>query len=137
LGIPYVITLTDFFLMCPKYTLVRSNGSLCFGPETGLACGQHCSELPADKIPKRLAIAREFLTDAHVVAAPSRFLAETFQREFRDLKLKLIPYGLSLDTLMPNLRRYKRGDRVVFGYAGSLNPHKGVHILIEAFKSLR
>src|SRR5262245_57093713 len=35
LGIPYVITLTDFFMMCPKYTLIRSNGSLCFGPESG------------------------------------------------------------------------------------------------------
>src|SRR5689334_6482406 len=33
LGIPHVITLTDFFLMCPKYTLLRSDGSLCYGPE--------------------------------------------------------------------------------------------------------
>src|SRR5262249_45896496 len=48
LKIPYVITLTDFFLMCPKYTLVRSNGSLCSGPESGVACTQHCPELPND-----------------------------------------------------------------------------------------
>ena len=82
LGIPYVMTLTDFFLMCPKYTLIRSDGSLCFGPESGTACRRHCSELPTERIPKRLASAREFLVEADAIAAPSRFLAETFKKEF-------------------------------------------------------
>src|SRR5262249_52866591 len=132
LRIPYVVTLTDFFMMCPKYNLIRSNGSLCNGPELGLACRQYCTELPAEKIPKRLATAREFLRKANAITAPSRFLTQTFQREFGDVQFKIVPYGLSLDTLTRNLRRYKRGDRIVFCYAGSLNPHKGVHILVDA-----
>jgi len=137
LNIPYVVTLTDFFLMCPKYILVRSNGSLCSGPESGLACTQHCPELPNDRIPKRLVEAQALLAQANAVAAPSQFLAKTFQREFPGLQPILIRHGMSFHNLKSNSRRYQHGDRIVFGYAGSLNTHKGVHILIEAFMSAR
>jgi glycosyltransferase involved in cell wall biosynthesis len=136
LDIPYVITLTDFFMICPKFTLIRSNGSLCGGPESSLACTRYCPELLTNNIPKRLAAAREFLSGAKVIAVPSRFVAQTFQKEFGDLNFELIRHGLSVETLTCNVRRYQRGDVLVFCYAGSLNPHKGVHVLIEAFMAV-
>ena len=137
LGIPCVVTLNDFFMMCPKQTLVRSDGSLCGGPESGRACGEYCSELPVEAIPKRLAAARDFLTKAKTVAAPSCFLAAIHQREFGPITIKPVRNGLPLDTLECNMRRYERGDSVVFCYAGPLDSHQGVHILIEAFMSVR
>jgi glycosyltransferase involved in cell wall biosynthesis len=66
--------------------------------------------------------------------APSRFLAD-----------KMVAYGLPADRVVhsPNgmrtdLLRIERrpSNRIRVGYVGSLAPHKGVHILIEAFTRL-
>src|SRR5215510_14075192 len=45
LKIPYIITLTDFFLLCPKSNLMTSQDSLCSGPQAGAACRDFCTEL--------------------------------------------------------------------------------------------
>jgi glycosyltransferase involved in cell wall biosynthesis len=37
-GIPIVITLTDYWFLCPRVNLVRSNGSLCDGQVTAAQC---------------------------------------------------------------------------------------------------
>jgi glycosyltransferase involved in cell wall biosynthesis len=37
-GIPIVFTLTDFWLICPKISLVRGNGTLCDGRTTSWEC---------------------------------------------------------------------------------------------------
>jgi glycosyltransferase involved in cell wall biosynthesis len=36
--IPVVLTLTDFWFLCPRHTLWRSDGQLCPGPESPLTC---------------------------------------------------------------------------------------------------
>ena len=39
LGIPVVVNLMDFWALCPRYTLLRSDGVLCDGPpDNGLGC---------------------------------------------------------------------------------------------------
>jgi glycosyltransferase involved in cell wall biosynthesis len=38
LDIPTIVTLTDFWFLCPRITLWRSNDSLCDGPEGALKC---------------------------------------------------------------------------------------------------
>ena len=38
IGIPYLMTLTDFFMICPKYILAPDDHSLCSGPQGGKAC---------------------------------------------------------------------------------------------------
>jgi glycosyltransferase involved in cell wall biosynthesis len=37
-GVPYVVTLCDFWFVCPRHTLLKWDGSLCSGPEHRLAC---------------------------------------------------------------------------------------------------
>src|SRR4030095_145748 len=136
LSIPYIVTLTDFFLVCPKVNLVTSENALCAGPENGGACRKMCPELPSDYVARRLKAAKEILFSANLIVAPSRFLAGIFKREFRELEVKIISHGLNFNQLKPNEKRYTRDDRVVFCYAGSFNPHKGTHVLIEAFRRL-
>ncbi len=133
-GIPYLLTLTDFFLLCPKFTLMTSSNSLCAGPEHGSACNQLCGEIPNAAIRRRLEIASEFLRQAHRVIAPSRFLGEMFRKEHGDLNLREIGYGISYSRIRRNLRRYQPGDKLTFFYGGSFIRHKGVHILAQAFK---
>lgn len=37
-GIPTLLTLTDFWFLCPRHTLLRGDGSLCEGPESAVGC---------------------------------------------------------------------------------------------------
>ena len=137
LGIPYILTLTDFFLACPKVNLVPSRQPLCSGPEQGEACGRLCPELQSDYIDQRLESAKNILFNARTLVAPSAFVAGVFTREFPGLAVKVIHHGLSFERLKRNQRTYPNGDRIVFCYAGSFNPHKGVHLLVETFKAMR
>jgi glycosyltransferase involved in cell wall biosynthesis len=71
-----------------------------------------------------------------MLVAPSAFVAGVFMGEFPGLAVKVVHHGLSFERLKRNQRTYANGDRIVFCYAGSFNPHKGTHVLVEAFKRL-
>ena len=137
LDIPYILTLTDFFLACPKVNLVPSRQPLCSGPEQGQACTKLCPELQSNYIDQRLECARDILFNAQMLVAPSEFVAGVFTREFPGLVVKVVHHGLSFERLKRNQRTYASGDRLVFCYAGSFNPHKGIHLLIDAFKGIQ
>jgi glycosyltransferase involved in cell wall biosynthesis len=135
-SIPYLLTLTDFFLICPKYILSSSKGSLCAGPEGAKACFNLCPELPQVFLTQRLEAARDILMNAKRVISPSYFLASIFKKEYEDLDVKVINHGLSYSKIRENRKTYKKGDRLVFCYAGSLTRHKGIHVVIDAFKKI-
>ncbi len=134
MGIPYILSLTDFFLICPKYTLITSEDTLCRGPQGGSLCQKLCPELPADMIKNRLQQARDMLYQADVVTCLTQFQADIVQEEFPDLKIKVINPGLRYSHLENNMRQYKSGDALTIVFAGSFTLHKGVHTLIEAVK---
>ena len=136
LTLPYILTLTDFWLLCPKIFLQTSSGNLCAGPEGGDVCGRLCPELPSNFVRRRLEITRELLFGASAVISPSRFLAALFKKEFPELKISLIRHGIDSGSLRRNTSTYGKGDRIVFGYTGGLAPHKGVHLLLKAFREL-
>lgn len=137
LALPYILTLTDFWFICPKIFLQTSAGNLCTGPEGGEACRKLCPELPSKFISQRLKGAREILFGAKAVISPSRFLAALFKKEFPELKISTIRHGMESGSLKMNMKSYRSGDRIVFGYTGGLAPHKGVHLLVKAFRELR
>lgn len=136
-GIPYLLTLTDFFLLCPKCILMTSSQNLCAGPEGGTACGELCPEFPNSAIRNRIQVAGDFLRNAHRVIAPSKFLSEMFRKEYGDLNARLIGYGINYSKIRRNQKLYNAGDKLTFFYGGSFTRHKGVHILAKAFKDVR
>lgn len=136
LGVPYVITLTDFWMMCPKINLQTSSGNLCAGPDGGNACARFCPELDHGTTERRLQSAKVMLNGAEAVTAPSQFVASMFRNEFEGIKVRVIPHGIDQRRLRQKKKRYRPGDKIVFAYAGGLAPHKGVHILLQAFRQL-
>ena len=136
MNIPYVFTLTDFFMMCPKVVLTTTNGGLCAGPQNGAACRKHCSELPDTLVRSRLQSAAEHLAKAKAIVAPSQFVASNFEREFPGLQVDVIPHGIPLARVIKNKRTYAAGDALTIGYVGSLVPHKGVEVLLQAFSGI-
>jgi glycosyltransferase involved in cell wall biosynthesis len=134
LKIPYMLTLTDFWYICPRFTFVNSKGVLCLGPENGQKCAKNCPEFGTGYIVNRLKSAKKILTGAQRIISPSNFLADNFRKEFSDLEIQVINHGMRSNNIHTNKRVYKSGDEVVFGFAAFFSPLKGLHILIEALK---
>ena len=136
MGIPYVLTLTDFHLLCPKILLMPTNDTLCTGPEGGEACAKFCSELPSSFIKQRLALSTKILQNAKQVVAPTKFVAGVFQREIPGINVIVNNHGVKQSNLRPNGKVYGDGDEVTFGFIGNQTVHKGPHLLVKAFSEL-
>jgi glycosyltransferase involved in cell wall biosynthesis len=136
LGIPYIITLTDFWTICPKINLRTSRESLCTGPEGGQACTQLCTELGQELVTARLSRTRRILGQAKAVTCPSRLVARLIGKEFSDIQATVVPHGLALGKFYPKERQYSETSRLTFAYCGGLAAHKGVHVLIEAVRAV-
>ncbi|MFN2431368.1 MAG: glycosyltransferase [Gemmatimonadota bacterium] len=136
-SVPYVVTVTDFFLPCYRIDLVRVDGSPCEGPRAGAECQRHClvAGLSREYLWARARRAEDLLHSAAAVVAPSRFVASVFQEEYPDLEVRVVPHGVDQAEIVPRAPREADG-RLVVGYLGSLLPHKGVDVLIRAFRQV-
>ena len=137
MGVPYIITLTDFWLICPRVNLVNLRDDLCAGPEGAKTCKNLCPDLPYHLVVERLGIARGILEGAQKVISPSKFLADIFKKELENIDITVINHGMSNGEIKQNNRKYEKGDKLIFCYAGTLDLHKGIHILIDAFKKVK
>jgi len=132
-NIPYIITLTDFFLLCPKVILAPDNNSLCSGPKNGTACKVLCKEFDEVFIQKRLHESHRILSNSKFIISPSNFVALKFKQEFDNVDVRIINHGIRFKNIQQNNNVYAKGNKLTFGYAGNLAYHKGVHILLKAF----
>ena len=133
MNIPYILTLTDYWLICQKVILLRAQGDLCRGQGGEEACRRFCPDLHAGTFSGRHDRARALLTTARKIVAPSHFLRDIFVDALGPMDISVINHGLSYGIITANVKRYQKDDAVVFCYAGSLTEHKGVHVLIRAF----
>ena len=162
--LPTMLTLHDYWFICPRHNLLRSDGTLCDPiPADPMGCAwcrfaerdgvrkinlysgglleyimrsvglERQRELYADRR-RRLAAAIRW---ADVVISLSKFLA----RRVRDTlgegawEIKVSRCGLDLSRFA-HLKR-NSSPKVRIGYIGQIAPHKGVHLLCEAFRRLR
>jgi glycosyltransferase involved in cell wall biosynthesis len=136
LNIPYILTLTDFHLICPKIILAPNPGTLCLGPARGVNCYTLCSELPKDFIDERQSFSTLMIQNASAVVSPSKFLAGIFKNEVDDINIIINNHGIRQTNIKSHNQVYQTGDAIRFGYIGNLTFHKGVHVLLRAFIEL-
>ncbi len=158
-GIPRVVSLMDFWFICPRITLLRTNGELSTLPIEPARCAQCLAE---DKrrfrwmgrlaprlasaywarqrhAASKIAVRRDFLLDAlrsaDAVITHSRFLREMFiQIGLPPAKVLASRQGVAPREL-PDRRSPKRESSALrVGYLGQIAPHKGVHVLVEALR---
>lgn len=148
-----VVNLMDFWYLCPRFTLLRSDGGLCEGPPDGgngciecehpeLAGVEPATDSAADDPPSRLRalldrqrIQRENLAAADAVIAPSRFLARMFEKNGLPAdRMTVVPYGLEPDRIVPIAAERPRTPLRV-GFCGVLSPWKAPHLLVDAVRS--
>lgn len=131
LQLPTVVHLHDYYYLCAQVVMVRANGELCPTAANGDACLEFC------RVPKahsRLEWARGALAAAAAVISPSRFLIDVLQAEgFVARSWHHIPYGIDYASFEDRLAA-PDGDELRCGFMGTLLPHKGPHVAIEALR---
>jgi glycosyltransferase involved in cell wall biosynthesis len=120
--IPVVHTLRDYFLLCPRTTLQRSDGSYCQNEPLP------CRILKSGKLPATECV------DA--VTAPSNFVLQRHLNEgaFPNASAEVVPNAC--EGIVDDLPD-RTGSGVLRGlYLGQLDHHKGVGLLLEALGEL-
>jgi glycosyltransferase involved in cell wall biosynthesis len=149
-GIPVVVTLHDFWFLCPLVHLPATVRHLP-GRFWGASCFWH-TELtgirPALSLVRRKrlhgAIAKHLrrprrmraeLDVANLVIAPSEFVRDRYTAfTGRPSRIKVVPLGVEHSKPADGLGRLH--EVMYFGYLGPLLPGKGADLLVRAFRGL-
>jgi len=164
--LPVVLTLTDFWFLCPRITLVRSDGSLCPSSVDPVACVLCLRKQKRRyRLPDRLsgglvgralglawrksndalvAAVRErgtyllsLLDTIDVVISPSQFLKQLFESQgVSPRRFLYMRQGLDISDWV-KAAPSNPGPSLRVGYIGQIAEHKGVDVLVKAFRRLR
>jgi glycosyltransferase involved in cell wall biosynthesis len=160
LQIPTVLTLTDFWFLCPRITLLRSNGQLCSPPFAPVTCARCLGEeqrryrVPGRLVPglmdlfwrrqtdriaqvqARMSLLDETLSCVDAMISPSQFLRNLFiEAGVPPEKVLFSRQGRDFDLASKDLIK-RPADHLRVGYMGQIAPHKGVHTLFDAVRML-
>lgn len=161
LQIPTVLTLTDFWFLCPRITLLRSNGRLCVPPFDAVTCARCLGEekrryrIPGRIVPALMDVLwrgqqnrvaqiqarRTFLAETldrvDAIISPSRFLRNLYiEAGLGGERIVFSRQGRDFPNLTPDLLEKTSAARLRVGYIGQIAPHKGAHTLFEAVQRL-
>lgn len=151
-NIPYVITLWDYWFICPNAQLfTNTDRQICAGPAAdfsncgrcllargGLPAPQMLGKITGRIVANRSQRLRPILDQAHRLIAPTHFVKNEFMRAGmiqHPEKCVVLPHGVEFPAeIDPSHPQEDSGFRVA--YIGGLSEQKGVHVLIEAFNRL-
>ena len=139
INLPYLVTLTDFFLPCFRINRINLDGQLCDGPEQGTRCAQDCLVGPwnSASLQQRYQMTCAFLNGAAVRICPSDYVAHFFRQAFDRLDFTVLPHGVDLVAAAATVAVEKSyPETIVLGYVGGIVPQKGLDILLSAFKKV-
>lgn len=133
-NIPIILSLTDFWLMCPKGIAVKQNGELCYFSENGTRCVRECyGNLWKDRLIKRFNEANEIFKAVDCVVTATNFLKQILEINNLTANIKIVRFGTDYSNIRRNLKEYSEKSEITLGFLSTLTPHKGAHILLEAF----
>lgn len=122
LDLPLIFTAHDYSLICPRANLLHGSGEICNSPSKFCVLYNRIQKYLVDNKPD-------------LVTAPSQFVIDKLKEVglFKGVKTIKVPLGIELS----DEKAEKRYDVIDILYVGALSRHKGVHILINAFKELK
>jgi GT2 family glycosyltransferase/glycosyltransferase involved in cell wall biosynthesis len=149
-GIPILYQVQDWWAPCARANLLDAHRRLCSGPGAGKcsACLPLTGLPPAPLLNRalytyRAAAMRRALRKADAFVMGSRFIHQSYLdlgylRGLRpEAQVHVIPYGVEIppDGAPPHPPR-TAGAPLRFGLIGSIQPHKGVHVAVAAFRDI-
>lgn len=139
LGLKVIFMLTDYFMMCPMGIMLRTDNTLCDGPAEGINCMKYCfTNVSKERVEKRFSDSRLLLSHCDILLSPSKFLVGMFDyTDFIQMsKFTLCRHGFDYSKKKQFIKD-KKNNATIFGYIGTIQYHKGVHIMVEAFKKIK
>jgi glycosyltransferase involved in cell wall biosynthesis len=159
--IPTVLSLTDFWFLCKRISMLRSDGKVSTLPIDPFQCARCMAEdqrryrLPGRIAPKlmefywkqqkgkaqvfqnRLNFLIDSLQQVDAIISPSEFLRDTYIQAGVDPgRIIYSRQGRDFPDLDAGLLEKPSADVLRVGYVGQISWHKGVHVLLEAFARL-
>lgn len=134
IGIPVVLTLTDYWLLCPRGRFYKPDYSLCNEPEKGAKCIRECGVNTT--ILKRYEDAKELFDIVDVLISPSRFLIEGYRSNGWVRDIIHINHGVDYRHVKPDSALKRNNGTISFGYTGVVTRFKGVDLLLKAFSEV-
>ena len=141
LGAAVVVSLHDFYFVCGRIHLQKSNGNLCDGPDEGRECARMCFTESSANGPVRwglrTAYFRTILKDADAIVAYSEFVGNYFQRFVGDGRpIHVLANGVSVAPAFSDtpIEGYSSERSFTIAYCGMVAKHKGPHTILEALK---
>ncbi|HYG64147.1 MAG TPA: glycosyltransferase, partial [Thermoanaerobaculia bacterium] len=144
--VPVVYQVQDWWAPCARVNLFDAWRRLCSGPGIGKcsACRPLTGVPPAPVLNRllyshRLSQFRKLLGIPEAFVMGSRFILDSYlELGFldKDSLVFVIPYGVELGPI-PDARPARTpGAPLRFGLIGSILPHKGIHVAVEAFAGI-
>ena len=142
-NIPVLLFLHDFYFMCHRLHLLKPDGQICHSPKNENYCIDCIStaypSLTVDEIRRlgkeRYGYVDNLLSKIDYIVAPSQFVKKKFQSTYLGIS-NIIVSPLGMDLSFKNSFNKKYDEKFRFGYIGGIYRHKGIELLINAFKSL-
>lgn len=147
-GIPFVVTLHDYWWVCANAQLITNDSQqLCDGPDRFVNCGRcalaragqsglaWAAPVLAPPLAWRNRLLRRTLDRAAALIAPSRFVADWHRpRLAEDSPIHVVPHGIvaPADAPVPG----PKSPITRFVYLGGLDWQKGVHVILEAMRGV-
>ncbi len=142
-GIPSVLSLHDYWMICPRGQMWHREGSACDRVEA-----QRCADCLQPGFGSLLQgpedLRQHYASTLTSLALPAQLVIPSAKAipPFADLGLPperflVVENGVDCRALSPLAPpRPKDGEALRIGYLGSLIPSKGLHVLLEAFSHL-
>ncbi|HYN90249.1 MAG TPA: glycosyltransferase family 4 protein [Ardenticatenaceae bacterium] len=150
-GVPFVVTLWDFWWFCANAQLLTNfSQEVCEGPRAFINCA-HCVVARAGHPELRLAspvlagplawrnqLLRRGLQAARRLIAPTEFVRRLYVEHGAPAE-GLVTLAPGTEYPPPELCRAERpaGAPLRFVYVGGLSWQKGIHVVVEAFEGVR
>ena len=123
-GIPVIVSIHDYYFLCPDYTLQH-----CPGVHSCDSCFPERFKGPAEYQRLRRVLLGGSLRKAAAIVAPSHAAANLVREVYPDLNIRIIPHGI---RDLPNIAR-QPSSKVRFGMIGHVAPIKGIEVILKAW----
>jgi glycosyltransferase involved in cell wall biosynthesis/GT2 family glycosyltransferase len=144
LGIPIVLQIQDWWFLCARVNLYDRDGNRCSGPSPAKCarCATLTAIAPASVTNRllhyaRRSAARSAIRACDVYVAGSQAIRDDYVRAGvipASKTFHVVSYGVSI-AAPPEPRAAARRP-IRFGYVGSIGPHKGIHVAVEAMRAI-
>jgi len=144
LGIPIVLQIQDWWFLCARVNLFDRDGNRCSGPgfEKCARCVTLTNVAPSPITNRLLHAARRNAARAAIDAADVYIAgSEAIRDDYvgagvidASKPFHVIPYGINVTAQTSPRLPVRRPIR--FGYVGSIAPHKGVHLAVDAMRGI-